>query len=177
MDLKKYADFYHVDISTQIENKWKNDSVLAIVKNSRRYSIKIRGRDKEELKRRFILNEDSDSAKKHNKKVVALIYSYILYKALCEFSEAKPLLLCRDVRPERFVEHYLRKVAYFFKDTNILNREIKFRKRIEFETKDKLPKSLAGRYARKVYQGKLPASKILSNQEIDELIEIIGKIL
>ena len=177
MDIKEYCKFYHVDISTQIENKWKNDSVLAIVKDSRRYSIKIRARDKEEIKKRFILNEDSDSAKKHNKKVVALIYSYILYKALYEFSEAKPLLLCRDVRPERFVEHYLRKVASFFKNVNILNREIKFRKRIEFETKEKLPKSLAGRYARKVYQRKLPASKILDKNDIEEMIEVIGKIL
>lgn len=177
MKIEDYGSFYHVDISTQIENKWKNDSVLAIVKDSRKYSIKMRGRDKEEIKRRFILNEGSDSAKKHNKKVVALVYSYILYKALCEFSEAKPLLLCRDVRPERFVEQYLRKVAHFFKNTDVLNREVKFRKRIEFETKDKLPKSLAGKYARKVYQDKLPASKILSKPDIDELIEVIGKIL
>src|SRR3989344_9298014 len=116
MDIKEYDKFYHVDISTQIENKWKNDSILAIVKDSRKYSIKIRAMNKGEIKRRFILNEDSDSAKKHNKKVVALIYSYLLYKALCEFPEAKPLLLCRDVRPERFIEQYLRKIAYFFKD-------------------------------------------------------------
>jgi len=177
MGIKEYGKFYHVDISTQIENKWKNDSVLAIVKDLRKYSIKIRAKDKEEIKRRFILNDDFDSAKKHNKKIVSLIYSYILYKALCEFPEAKPLLLCRDVRPERFVEHYLEKVAYFFKNQQILDREIKFRKRIEFETKEKLPKSLAGKYARKVYQKKLLANKILDNNNIKELIEIIGKIL
>lgn len=46
MELNGYNNFYHVDISTQIENKWKNDSVLAIVKDSERYSIKIRGKIK-----------------------------------------------------------------------------------------------------------------------------------
>lgn len=177
MNLEEYNNFYHVDLSTQIENKWKNDSVLGIVKNSRKYSVKIQARDKEELKRRFILNEDSDSARKHNKKVVALIYSYLLYNSLVEFPEANPLLICRDVRPERFVEQYLRKIAYYFKNSSVLNRKIKFRKRIEFETKKKLPKSLAGKYARKVYQGKLDASKILDKQEIEKLIEIIGKLL
>jgi len=58
-----------------------------------------------------------------------------------------------------------------------MNREMKFRKRVEFETKEKLPKSLAGRYVRKVYQGKLAPSKILSNSEIDELLNLIAKIL
>lgn len=177
MDREDYNNFYHVDISTQINNKWKNDSVLGIVKNSKRYSIKIKGGDKEKIKRRFITNKDSWHEKIHNRKVIAIIYSYLLHKALCEFQEAKPLLLCRDVRPEKFVMSYFQKIAAFFKNYSISNREIKFRKRIEFKTKERLPKSLAGKYARKVYQGKLPANKILSSSEIKELIEIIGKIL
>ena len=63
----------------------------------------------------------------------------------------------------------------FFNNQKIINREIKFRKRIEFETKEKLPKSLAGKYAKKVYQGKLIPTKIIGNKEIEELIELIGK--
>lgn len=59
----------------------------------------------------------------------------------------------------------------------ILNRKIKFRKRIEFGSDDALPKSLAGKYVRKVYQGKFDANKILGKFEVDELIEIIGKVL
>ncbi len=177
MDLTGYGSFYHVDISMQIDNKWKEDTVLGIVKDSRRFSIKIRGRDKEIIKKRYILDDDSDSNKKHNKKVIALVYSYLLYNALCEFSEAKPLLLCRDVRPERFVMHYLQKICNFFGNQKIFNRKIRFRKRTEFESKEKLPESLAGKYARKVYQKKLSASKIISKKELGQLIEIIGKIL
>ena len=102
--------------------------------------------------------------------------AYLLYKSLCDFLEAKPLLLCRDVRPERAVMHFLRKIAHFLGNPSILNREIKFRKRIEFETEEKLPKSLAGKYAKKVYQGKIQPVKIINKDEIEELIEIIGKI-
>ena len=177
MNIDKYTSFYHVDISTQIENKWKNDTILGIVKDSKKYSIKIKGKDKEFLKNKFIIENNSYSNKKHNRKVIALIYSYLLYKALCEFQEAKSLLLCRDVRPERLVIHYLQKLSNFFKNHSIMNREIKFRKTIEFETKNKLPKSLAGKYTRKVYQGKLEPDKVLDNRDVEELINIINKIL
>jgi hypothetical protein len=177
MKIEEFNNFYHVDISTQIDNNWENDSALGIVKDSRKFSILIKGRDKEILKRRFISKDEFDSAKKHNKKVIAIVYSYLLYKSLCEFSEAKPLLLCRDVRPERFVIHYLQRICNFFKRNDIFNRIIKFRKRIEFETQEKLPKSLAGRYARKVYQGKIPPNKIIDNSELEELIDIINKLL
>lgn len=136
----------------------------------------MRGRDKEEIKRRFIINDKSRTGKRHNRKIVAIVYSYLLFKALCEFPEANPLLLCRDVRPERAVMHFLRKIASFLGNSFILNKEIKFRKRIEFGTKEKLPKSLAGKYAKKVYQGKIEATKILNKQEVEELIEIIGKV-
>lgn len=176
MDIKEYENFYHVDISTQIDNKWKNDSVLAIVKDLRKYSILIKARDKEEIKRRFIINSKERAGKRHNKKIVAIVYSYLLYKSLCEFPEANPLLLCRDVRPERAVMHFLRKIAYFLGNSSILNNKIKFRKKIEFETKEKLPESLAGKYAKKVYQGKIQPVKILNKSEVEELIEIIGKI-
>ena len=177
MNLIEYENYYHVDISMQIDNKWKEDTILGIVKNSRKFSIRIRGRDKEIIKKRYILDDDSDSNKKHNKKVVALIYSYLFYKVLCEFPEADPLLLCRDVRPERFVIHYLQKICNFFDNKSIFNRKIRFRKRVEFEPRDKLPESLAGKYVRKVYQNKLPVSKIIDKKELEELIEIIGKIL
>ena len=177
MNIKEYGDFYHVDISMQIDNKWKEDTVLGIVKNSRKFSIRIRGRDKEIIKKKYILDNNSDSDKKHNKKIVAIVYSYLLYKALCDFPEARPLLLCRDVRPEIFVIHYLQKTCHFFGNQEVFNRKIKFRKRIEFESKEELPESLAGKYARKVYQDKLSASKIINKEELEELIEVIGKIL
>jgi superfamily II DNA or RNA helicase len=135
LDLKDYSKFYHVDLSTQIGNKWKSDTVLAIVKFSRKYSLKIRGKDKEKIKKRFISNEKSRSAKKHNRRVIAAIYSYLLYSALCDFKEAKPLLLCRDVRPERDILRYFQKIAHHFKNKSILNRDIRFRKKIEFDTK------------------------------------------
>jgi len=177
MNIDDYNKFYHVDISTQIENKWKTDTILRIVKDSKKYSIRIKAKDKLILKKRFIINNDSESNKKHNKRVVALIYSYLLYKALCDFNEAKPLLLCRDVRPERLIISYIRKIANFFNNHETMNRKIKFRKRIEFETDEKLPKSLAGKYVRKVYQGKIKPTKILQKEDIEKIIEIISKII
>ena len=176
MKLEDYNKFYHVDLSTQIENKWKNDSVLAVVKNSKRYSILIKARNKEEIKRRFITDQKGRAEKRHNRKIIAIVYSYLLYKALCDFPEANPLLLCRDVRPEKTVMHFLRRIAYFLGNPSVLNREIKFRKRIDFETKEKLPKSLAGKYAKKVYRRKIQPTKTLNKEEIEELIEIIGKV-
>ncbi|MBI2046537.1 hypothetical protein HYT26_00030 [Candidatus Pacearchaeota archaeon] len=175
--IEDFKEFYHVDISTQINNKWKNNSVLGIVKDSRRYSILIKSRDKEILKKRFISEETTRANKKHNKKVIAIIYSYILYKALCDFKEARPLLLCRDVRPENFVINYLRKICNFYKNNDIFNREIKFRKKTEFDVKEKLPKSMAGKYTRKVYQGKIKPDKTLSDLEIEELVNLISKII
>ena len=177
LKLEEYSYFYHVDISTQINNKWKEDSVLGILKDSERYSIKIKGNDKEKIKNRYILDNDTKSNNVHNNKVICIIYSYLLYKLLSEFEHANPILLCRDVRPERYVMNYLQKISSYFNNRDILNRKINFRKRIEFETKNKLPKSLAGKFVRKVYQGKIPANKTLDNQEIDELIIIIGKII
>ena len=94
-----------------------------------------------------------------------------------ENKEADPILLCRDVRPERFVMNYFQKISSYFNNKEILNRKIKFRKRIEFETLDKLPKSLAGKYVRKVYQGKIKPDRILAKEDIEELIEIISKII
>jgi hypothetical protein len=176
MKIEDYGNFYHVDISTQINNKWKNDSVLGIVKNDFRYSIKIKGRDKELIKKKFIAKEQSRSSNRHNRRIIALIYSYLLYKILSECPQAKLLLLCRDVRPERFVMHYLEKIANSLGNGEILKREIRFRKRIEFETIDKLPKSLAGKYVKKVYQGKVAPNKILDELEIGELIEILGRL-
>lgn len=105
-----------------------------------------------------------------------IVYSYLLYRALCEFKEANPLLLCRDVRPEILVINYLRRIANFFRNPEIINRKIKFRKRIEFGIKEKLPKSLAGKYAKKVYQGKKEATRILDSSDIKELIDLAGKI-
>lgn len=176
MNLEEYGRFYHVDISTQIENKWKNDTILAIVKNNLKYSIKIKSRDKELIKKRFIINEPSKKEKKYNKRVVAIVYCYILFKALFDFKEANSLLICRDIRPERYVIYYLQRISNLFNNKEVIRREIKFRKRIEFGTKEKLPKSLAGKYVRKVYQGKLPPSKILSDEEVEELIKIIEKL-
>jgi hypothetical protein len=174
MDIKEYGNFYHVDISTQIDNNWKDDTALGIVKDSRRYSVKIKGSDKEIIKRRFISRENSRSAKRHNRRVIILVYCYLLYKALSEFLEAKSILLCRDVRPELLVINYLRKISSVFDNPQILDREIKFRKREDRRDK-KLPKSLAGKYVTKVYRGQIKPDKILNNTEIKELIDIIGK--
>lgn len=173
----EYENFYHVDISTQIDNKWKTDTVLGIVKDSRRYSIEIRAKDKLKIKNRFITGNESKSEKRHNKKIVAIIYSYLLYKALYEFNEANPLLLCRDVRPEKLVLHYLQRVFNFFGNKDILDKKIKLRKMTEFGAEDKLPKSLAGKYVRKVYQGKIKPDKVLDNFEVEELVDVIGKII
>ena len=133
----------------------------------------IKGIDKEKIKKRFIINDKSRMSKRHNRKIIVAIYSYLLYKLLCEFPEANPLLVCRDVRPERLVMKFLIKIANLFNNRAILNREIKFRKRIEFGTEEKLPKSLAGKYVKKVYQKKIPVNKILNDGEIDELIRIV----
>jgi hypothetical protein len=63
--------------------------------------------------------------------------------------------------------HYLQKISNFNNDKKVLNRAIKFRKRTEFESTEKLPKSLAGKYARKVFQKKIEPTKVLNKQEID----------
>ena len=51
------------------------------------------------------------------------------------------------------------------------------RQSVEFDVKEKLPKSLAGKYTRKVYQGKIKPDKTLSDLEIEELVNLISKII
>ncbi|OGJ20649.1 hypothetical protein A3K73_05745 [Candidatus Pacearchaeota archaeon RBG_13_36_9] len=86
-------------------------------------------------------------------------------------------MLCRDVRPEKFIINYFQKISSYLNNREFLNKKIVFRKKIEFKTKEKLPKSLAGKYVRKVYQGKIKADKTLDKGEIAELTEIISKLL
>ena len=120
MELKEYNCFCHVDIAAQINNKWKDNSVLGIVKLSDKYSVLIKGKDKEKIKERFILVDDSRSNRVHNRKVIVIIYCYLLYQLLLNTKAGSPVLLCRDVRPEKFVNHYLQKIASFFKNREVL---------------------------------------------------------
>jgi|GEM_PF-3313088 len=177
MNIKEYYNFYHVDTAVQIDNNWNQDTTLGIVKDSRKYSILIHGKDKETIKQRFISKDKSDSAKKHNKKVIVITYSYLLFKALCDFSEANPILICRDVRPEGWIIQFLQRIANNYRNNQTMSRVIKFRKTSEFETDKELPESLAGKYVRKVYQGKIPPTKVINKQELDELINLINKLI
>ena len=93
-------DWSEVDMSNQIENSWNKDSCLALRKNENGFVIKIRTDAKKILKKRFIVESEDKSQKKHNRRVIVIIYCYMLYK-LIKISNGfgKKVRVCNDAGP------------------------------------------------------------------------------
>ena len=69
----------HIDLSPQINNLWSKDSALALKKGKIWFAVKIRGKDKQDLKKLFIRDfRKTKEVRKNNQRVIVIIYSYML---------------------------------------------------------------------------------------------------
>lgn len=160
---------FEVDLANQIDNKWSKDSVLAIKGEKFGFSLKIRSKDKKTLKKKFITEVKSKSDRKHNKKVVVLIYSFLLYKIIIlNKDKTQKISICRDCEPLFLVSKSLSKICKYYKEEPITNF-------LSFKFKKIKKKSRAHRLANNVLRGRKKEDYCLNKQDIAELEDIIRK--
>lgn len=160
---------FEIDLANQIDNRWSKDSILAIKDKNFQFSLKIKSIDKKILKKKFISESKSKADKKHNKKVVLIIYSSLIYKIIkLNKEKVKKVYICRDCGPSYLVSKYLSKICKYYRDEPITNHvSIKFRKAKE--------KSKAHNLANKILRGRKKEDYCLNKQDINELEDIIRK--
>lgn len=165
----------HIDIANQINNKWERDSILALVDEEKKiyYSIRFKNCDKSKIKNNYINANKTQSAKRHNSKVVNLIFAYLIFKILEKNKERiKRVYICPDHRPSREVHHFIQKISYELGIHNLTQQiNINFAGKDGFTIKKKTP---AHRLANKILKGKKKANDYVN---FDELNKIIAKIL
>ncbi len=161
-----------VDMSNQINNSWNKDSSLALKKGGKGFSVKIRTEDKKSLKRKFVWDEDSDKNKKHNQRVIVIIYCFMLYKLI---KNSKGLgdhvKICNDAGPRWSVNKYLNSIFRYYNEPPI-GEKIKLRFR-----RDGDPESFAHSLARKVMRGRKKEDYLITKNDVKELEDIIRKII
>jgi len=164
--------WFDVDLGNQIDNTWNKDSALALRKGDISYSIRIKNKDKKELKKNFIWENSSKANQKHNRKVIVIIYCFMLFKLLKLVEEGiRKIKLCRDVGPDSAVNRYLSKICRYYHEKPLTERfRIKFRKAVE-------RKSEAHRLARDVARGRKKEGYYINKKDIEELNDILRKIL
>lgn len=168
---KMYDERLEIDLANQIENRWTKDSILAIKNKDFNFSLKIKSEDKKILKKKFIVEPKDKADKKHNKKVIIIIYSFLVYKLIKVNKESiKKISICRDCGPSFLVSKYLSKICKYYRDEPLTNYlSFKFRKGNK--------KSKAHKLANSVLRGRKREDYCLTQQDIIELEDIIRKSL
>jgi hypothetical protein len=158
---------FEMDLANQIENRWTKDSILAIKNKEVGFSIKIKTEDKKLLKKKFIINPRDKNEKKQNKKIVMIVYSFLIYKII-SFNKDKirKIYICRDCGPSFLVYKYLSKICKYYKEPPITNCiRLKFRKGGK--------KSKAHKLANTVLKGRKKEDYCLNKQDIIKLEELV----
>lgn len=165
-------DYAEIDLSEQIDNNWNKDTAIAIKKGGEYYSVKIRAKDKNSLKNKFIKEVKRKIDNKNNRRVVVIIYCFILYHLFkISGNLAKKVKICNDVSPRWAINMYLNKICSKSKEPQITNKvEIKFRQ-------DGDPKSEAHYIAKKVARGIAKENLVMKKQHIGRLKYLIKTIL
>lgn len=161
-----------IDLSNQINNSWNKDSVLALKKSRKSLAIKIRTSDKKGLKRKFIWETEDEKNKKHNQRVITIIYCFMLYKLIKKSGEySKNIRICNDAGPRWAINKYLNAILRYFNEKPIGEEfRLKFRREGDL-------RSPAHNLAKKVMKGRRKEDFIITKKEIIELEDIIRKIL
>jgi len=167
----KKEEFAEIDMSNQIDNTWNKDSVLAIRKKEAKYTIKIKTEDKKALKKEFIWEADSKQSLRHNRKIITIIYCYLLYKLIKNTNGfSSKVKICNDVGPKVLVNNYLTAICRYFEEEPLQNKiKIRFRKKGD-------NKSTAHGAARKVFKGRKKEDYLIQNKDLEELRNILKKI-
>jgi hypothetical protein len=159
----------HMDLANQIDNPWERDTILVLINKSKNinYSIRLRNTEKSKLKKKYINLNKTHSAKRHNKKIINLIFAYMIFKILqIKKDVINSVLICPDHRPSKEVHHYIQKLSYSFgmpKLTEEIN--IKFFNRKKYDIKKR---TNAHNLARKILKGKKKANMKVDFEELDK---------
>lgn len=161
----------HIDIANQIDNDWKKDTILAFVNEQKdsRYTIRLKNQDKSILKKKFINPLDTESTRRHNTKVVNLIFGYMIFKIIAEMKiPLTRVLICPDHRPTKEVYHYIQKISNFLGKPNLTKEvQISFINRREYDIPKNTP---AHRLAKKFLKGKRKSKTFVDCVEMDKII-------
>jgi hypothetical protein len=162
----------HVDLGNQIDNSWNKDTAMALKINKVGFVIKIRERDKKKIEKKYIKEVKTRKDTRHNRKVVVAVYSFLLYKLIKESNGiVRNIRLCNDISPAKDFHRFLDKICKFFDEPSLHStHSIKFKKR-------KQGKSRAHRLANRVYKGRKKADYLIKEKDVNDLIEIINKII
>jgi hypothetical protein len=156
-----------VDMSNQIDNSWNKDSCIALKSGKSGFVVRIKSEDKKLLRKKFIF-VDSVGKKKINRRVIVMIYCFMLYKVL-KISGCARAKLCNDAGPRWAVLKYLDFVLKHYGEPPIGKfARIKFR----------MPGdqgSLAHPLARKAMKGRRKEDYLINKSDIAQLGKIIKK--
>ncbi len=156
----------HVDLGNQIDNSWNKDTTLALKSGRDKFIVRIRERDKKVLKRKFINKLDSKN-RKTRRRIVIMIYCFLLYKLLNESEElTKNVKLCRDINPPKNVYKFLDLISKFYQEKTLNERGF----RIKFNNEGH---SKAHNLANKSYKGSIKENYLLINEDLKDLDKLI----
>lgn len=166
------VEYAEVDLSEQIDNSWTKDTAIAIKLRGTRYSVKIKSKDKNDLKQKFVKKVSKNLDRKNNRRVVVIIYCYLLYHLLkLSNGLSQRIKLCNDVSPSWAVNNYLLAIFKEHNEKHIIdNLKISFKKKGD-------EKSKAHYVAKNVSRGREPANIILKKPQIDRLKYLIKKLM
>ncbi len=161
-----------VDMGNQIDNKWNKDSCLALKKGNKGFAVKIRSKDKKELRKKFIWENDPEKNKKHNRRVIVIIYCFMLYKLVKVSGDlGRKIKVCNDAGPPWSINKYLNSIFRYYKEPPI-GKSIRLRFRAVGD-----PESSAHNLARKTMRGRKKEDYLVNKRDVRELEDIIRKIL
>ena len=164
----KKDEWAHIDIGNQIDNSWNKDSAIALKFNNVGFSVKIRERDKKVIENRYRKISERDNKRK--RKIVVMIYCFLLYKLLVESNGlAKKVRLCRDINPSQDVYRYLRFISKYY-GSEPIDEKIKIR----FKEK-KEGRSRAHRLANDTYKGRKKPNYLIKKKDVNDIINLIEK--
>ena len=164
---------FNIDISGQIHNKWGNPTVLAIVSDDHetKCSIRIEAAEKKVLRKVFIRKEKTKKSQKHNSRVIALIFAYMIFRLIdMNYQNIEKVIICPDHRPKESVYRFLLQISskhgYPILSDDI---EIKFR--------NIKKRSGAHKYALKVLRKHKVADIVIKKKDVTELKSLIHDLI
>ena len=124
------------------------------------------------MRKKFIWVGEDEQNKKHNRRIIVIIYCFVLYKLLkIAQDNAGKVRLCNDAGPKWAVHKYLNAIYRFYDEPPIGElMHLRFKKA---EGKS----SSAHNLARKVMKGRRKEDYLITKKDIYELENIIKNIL
>lgn len=162
------CEYIDVDIGNQIDNSWNKNTAIALKLKNVGFSLKMRARDKKIIEKKYISKPKNRQERRKNRKIVVMIYCFLLYKLLIGFNGlAKKVRLCRDINPSKDVYRYLRIISKYYNEEPIDEKiRIRFKKGAHGNSK-------AHKIANKTYKGRRKADILIGKKDMIDLCDLI----